>query len=128
MATARIDVQQYKHSCSHRDYPSGARQKDLHVQNKNLTSFLQLHSEHACHHSHMCQCNDACIVLAKCNCLRRKGVACVPDQLVCSCDRPPEQVVILHGEVCNPAIELSNVEDSEEVCSVKERGIGRQAG
>lgn len=60
--------------------------------------------------------------------LRRKGVTCVPDQLVCSCDGPPEQIVILHGEVCDPAIELSNIEDSEEVCSVKERGVGRQAG
>lgn len=38
MASARIDIQQYKHRYSHRDYPSSAGQKHLHVHNKSLTS------------------------------------------------------------------------------------------
>ena len=39
MATARIDIRQYKHRYCHRKCSSNAGQKLLHVHNKSLTSY-----------------------------------------------------------------------------------------
>ena len=50
-----------------------------------------------------------------------------PDQLICCCDRPPKQVVILHSEVRNATIKLCNIEDGQKVCCVEEGGIGGKA-
>lgn len=52
----------------------------------------------------------------------------VPDQLRRCCDGSPVQIVVLHGEVGDAAVELCHIEERKEVGCVKHRGVGGKAG
>ena len=44
----------------------------------------------------------------------------LPDQLIRRSDWPPEQVVVLHGEVCDAPIKLGTLKYGKKVCRIIE--------
>ena len=61
--------------------------------------------------------------LSSCKQVSEPACDSILDQLVGCCDGAPEEVIILHGEVCYAPIKLCSIEDSEEISSVIQRSV-----